>query len=58
MSKIFGVPRGNICSNMCLVFLIHPSNINLIHRVRARVSVSDRCLVLVKVCGNSSNKLF
>jgi threonine/homoserine efflux transporter RhtA len=35
-----GVPCGTKCSNMWLVFLIQPNNINLIHRGRARVSVS------------------
>ena len=32
-----GVPWGTECSNMWLVFLIHPRNINLIHTVRAMV---------------------
>jgi hypothetical protein len=41
-----------------LVFLIHPNNINLIHKGRAKVSVSVRCLVLVKMYGNSPRKLF
>ena len=31
---------------------------NLIHRGRARVNVSVRCLVLVKMYGNSPRKLF
>jgi hypothetical protein len=35
-----GVPWGTRCSNMWLVFLIYPNNINLIHKGRARVSVS------------------
>jgi len=43
---------------MWLVFLIHPNNINLIHKGRARVSVSVKCLVLVKIYGNSPRKLF
>jgi hypothetical protein len=43
---------------MWLVFLIHPNNKNLIHKGRAKVSVSVRCLVLVKIYGNSPRKLF
>ena len=38
--------------------LIHPNNINLIHIGRARVNESIRCLVLVKMYGNKSKKLF
>ena len=38
--------------------MIHPNNINLIHKGRARVSVSVKCLVLVKIYGNSPRKLF
>jgi hypothetical protein len=53
-----GVPWGTKCSNMWLVFLIHPTDINLIHIGRARVNVSVRCLVLVKMHGNSPKKLF
>jgi hypothetical protein len=41
-----------------LVFLIHPYNINVIYRGSARVSVSVRCLVLVKMYGNNPRKLF
>jgi hypothetical protein len=37
--NIVGVPCGTRCSNMWLVFLIHPNNMNLIHKGRARVSV-------------------
>jgi hypothetical protein len=40
------------------VFLIHPNSINLIHRGKARVSVRIKCLVLVKMYGNSPKKLF
>jgi len=47
--NIVGVPWGTRCSNMWLVFLIHPNSINLIHKGNARVSVSVRCLVLVKI---------
>jgi len=43
---------------ICLVFLIYPSNINLIHIGSARVNVSVRCLVLVKMYGNRPKKLF
>ena len=40
------------------MFLIHPNNINLIHKGRARASVSVMCLVLVKIYGNNPTKLF
>jgi len=43
---------------MWLVLLIHPNNINLNHIGRARVIVSVKCLVLVKMYGNSPRKLF
>jgi hypothetical protein len=46
--NMVGVPWSTKCSNMWLVFLIHPNSINLIHIGRVRVSVSVRCLVLVK----------
>ena len=38
--SIFGVPWGTKCSNIWLVFFIHPNNINLIHKGRAKVNVS------------------
>ena len=41
-----------------MVFLIHPNNINLTHKGKARVNVRIRCLVLVKIYGNSPKKLF
>jgi hypothetical protein len=41
--SIVGAPCGTGCSNMWLVFLIHPNNINLIHKGRAKVNVSVRC---------------
>jgi hypothetical protein len=37
---------------------IHPNIINLTPSGRAKVSVSVRGLVLVKMCGNSPRKLF
>jgi hypothetical protein len=40
------------------VFLIHPNSMNLTHKGKARVSVRIRCLVLVKMYGNSPKKLF
>ena len=49
-------PCGTRCSNMWLVFSIHPNSININHIGRARVSVSVRCLVLVKMYGNSPRK--
>ena len=41
-----------------MVFFIHPNNINLIHICRARVNVSVRCFVLVKMYGNNPKILF
>ena len=38
--NMVGVPCGTKCSNMWLVFLIHPNNTKLIHRGRAKVNVS------------------
>ena len=57
MNKV-GVPWGTKYSNMWLVFLIHLNNINPIQRGRARVCVSAKCLVLVKIYGNNPKKLF
>lgn len=56
--SMVGVPCGTRCSNIWLVFLIHPNNINLIHIGKAKVNVSVKCLVLVKMYGNSPRKLF
>jgi hypothetical protein len=56
--SIFGVPWGTKCSNIWLVFFIHPNNINLIHKGRTKVNISVRCLVLVTMYGNSPRKLF
>jgi hypothetical protein len=39
------------------VLLIHPNNINLTHNGNARVNVMVKCLVLVKINGNSPRKL-
>ena len=38
-NNIVGGPCGIKCSNMWLVFLIHPNNINLTRGGRAKVSV-------------------
>jgi hypothetical protein len=46
------------CPNIWLVFLIHPYNINVIHKGSAKVSVSVKCHVLVKMYGNKPRKLF
>ena len=43
---------------MWFVFLIHPNNINLTHNGSARIRGSVRCLVLVKMYGNSPRTLF
>jgi hypothetical protein len=56
--SIVGVPCGTRCSTMWFVFLIHPNNVNLIHRGSASVSVRVRWLVLVNTYGNSPGKLF
>ena len=45
-SSMVDVPWGTWCSNLWLMFLIHPNNINIIHRGKTKVSVSVRCLVL------------
>jgi len=45
------------CSNIWLVFLIHPNNMNLIYKDRVRVSLSVKCIVLVTMCGNNPRKL-
>ena len=37
------------------MILIHQNNINIIHKVRAKVSAS---VVQVKICGSSPRKLF
>lgn len=55
--KIAGVPCGTRWANMCCVWLIHPYNINLIHSGRAKVNVKVKCLVVVKIYGNSPKKL-
>jgi len=47
--SIVGVPWGTKCSNMWLVFLIHPYNIKVIHKGSAKVRVRVKCLVLVKI---------
>jgi hypothetical protein len=38
--NIVGVPCGTKCSNMWLVFLIYPNNMNLNHTGKAKVNVS------------------
>ena len=52
------MPQGTGYSNMWFVFLIHPNKMNLTHNGSVRVSPSVRCLVLVKMYGNSPTKLF
>jgi hypothetical protein len=51
--NIDGVPCRTGCSNTCLLFLIHPNNINIIRKDRASVRVSVKCLVPVKMYGNN-----
>jgi hypothetical protein len=55
--NVVGVPWGTRFSNMWLVFLIHPKSMNLTHSGRASVSMSVRCLVLVKMCGNNHSNM-
>lgn len=52
-----GVPWGTKCANMSFVLFIHPKNIKLSHKGRARERVSVKWLVLVKMYGNSPKKL-
>ena len=47
--SMVGVACGTKCTNMWLVFLIHPNNVNLMHRGRAKISISVRCLVTASV---------
>lgn len=47
--RIGGVPWGTRWANIWIVLLIHPNNINLNHRGKAKVNVNDMCLVLVKI---------
>jgi hypothetical protein len=56
--RIGGVPCGTRWVSMCLVLLIHPNIINLVHNGRAIVNVNVRCLVLVKMYGNRPKVLF
>lgn len=52
-----GVPCGTRWANMCWVWLIHPYNINLSHKGRAKDKDIVKCLVLVKIYGNNPRKL-
>jgi hypothetical protein len=56
-----GVPwmggGGARCSNMWLLFMIHRNSMNLTPSGKASVSVSVRCLVLVKMYGSNRRKL-
>ena len=55
--KIAGVPCGTKWANICFELLIHPNNINLSQRGRARLKVNVIWLVLVKIYGNRPKKL-
>lgn len=52
-----GVPWGTKCANICFVLLIHPKNMKLNHRGRAKDNVRVIWLVLVKIYGNKPRKL-
>lgn len=52
-----GVPWGTKCANIWFVLLIHPKNMKLNHRGRAKDSVRVIWLVLVKIYGNKPRKL-
>lgn len=43
---------------MWFVFLIHPNKMNLTRNSSAGVSASFRCVILVKMYGNSPSKVF
>lgn len=47
--KTGGVPWGTRCANICFVLLIHPNNMKLSHRGRAKERVIVIWLVLVKI---------
>jgi hypothetical protein len=55
--NIVGVPCGTKCSNMWLILLILPNNINLIHRGRAKVSVRvERNKIILYRCIRTYNE--
>lgn len=47
--RIAGVPCGIKCLNICWLKLIHPNNMNAIHKGRERANVIDIWLVPVKM---------
>lgn len=55
--KTEGVPWGTKWANICLELLIHPNNIKLNQRGKAKVRVRVIWLVLVKIYGNNPKKL-
>ena len=55
--KTGGVPCGTRWANICFVLLIHPKNIKLNQRGRAKESVNVIWLVLVKIYGKRPKKL-
>ena len=55
--KTGGVPCGTRWVNMCFVLLIHPKNIKLSQRGRAKERVNVIWLVLVKIYGKRPRKL-
>lgn len=52
-----GVLCGTKWANMCLEWLIHPNNIKDTHIGKDNDKVRAKCLVLVKIYGNSPAKL-
>jgi hypothetical protein len=54
--KAPGVPCGSRCSNMWLVFLVHPNIIIVNQTVKDRGKVTVRCAVAEKICGYRARK--
>jgi len=46
-----GVPCGRRCESMCLVFLVHPYVVTVIHKIIDVGRVKDRCAVIENSCG-------
>ena len=44
--KARGVPCGRRCESMCLVFLVHPYIVTVIHKIMDVGRVKDRCAVI------------
>jgi hypothetical protein len=51
-----GVPWGSRWASICFVLVIHPMMVTVVHRLRERGRVIDRCEVREKVWGNRAEK--